>query len=107
LKGGLIQINSPGFHPFPQTFDPSSPREAPAASALLIRPNTDPAVGDHWNARVARGPRRLRNRRIWGTPTPVTMRVVQIEPGPMPTSLHPLRRAPGARAIQNVATLRQ
>jgi hypothetical protein len=46
----------------------------------------DAAVGDHAARRVPAAPRRRSSMAvICGTPTPATMRVVQMEPGPMPT----------------------
>ena len=43
------------------------------------------AVGDQRNARSPTPSKRASIAEICGTPTPATMRVVQIEPGPMPT----------------------
>ncbi len=42
---------------------------------------------------------------IWGTPTPATMRVVQIEPGPMPTLTAWAPASTSASAASPVATL--
>ena len=41
----------------------------------------------------------------WGTPTPATTRVVQIEPGPMPTFTASAPRSIRMRAPSAVATL--
>ena len=45
----------------------------------------DAAVGDHRHARPAAAAATSACAVSWGTPTPATTRVVQIEPGPMPT----------------------
>ena len=42
---------------------------------------------------------------IWGTPTPATIRVVQIEPGPMPTLTASAPASMSARAASTVTTL--
>ena len=42
---------------------------------------------------------------IWGAPTPVTMRVVQIEPGPTPTLMASAPASTNAWAPSRVATL--
>jgi len=42
---------------------------------------------------------------IWGTPTPATTRVVQIEPGPMPTLTPSAPASTSARAPSKVPTL--
>ncbi|MNH08861.1 hypothetical protein D3C79_682950 [compost metagenome] len=42
---------------------------------------------------------------IWGTPTPVTIRVVQMEPGPIPTLTALTPAATSALAPAAVATL--
>ena len=42
---------------------------------------------------------------IWGSPMPVTTRVVQIEPGPMPTFTASAPASTSARAPSGVATL--
>src|SRR5438045_6564276 len=42
---------------------------------------------------------------IWGTPTPATIRVVQIEPGPMPTFTPSAPWSTSARAPSPVPTL--
>jgi hypothetical protein len=41
----------------------------------------------------------------WGTPTPATMRVVQIDPGPMPTFTTSAPASIAARVPSPVATL--
>ena len=41
----------------------------------------------------------------WGTPTPATTRVVQIEPGPMPTLIASAPASISARVASPVATL--
>jgi hypothetical protein len=59
---------------------------APAAMALAMSPEiADAAVGDQRHAGALRAPSRRGDAVICGTPTPVTTRVVQMEPGPMPT----------------------
>jgi len=60
---------------------------APAASALAISPlvRIPPSAMTGMSRPVLRTPARaLKIAVSCGTPTPVTMRVVQIEPGPMP-----------------------
>ena len=57
----------------------------------------DAAVGDHRHARASPPRPHSMMAVICGTPAPVTTRVVQIEPGPMPTFNHQ-RRARSGRA---------
>ncbi len=65
----------------------SSSQCAPATMRLGdVARVANAAVGDQRDAGVLAAPRRPRRSAvICGTPTPATMRVVQIEPGPMPT----------------------
>ena len=66
----------------------------------------DAAVGDDRDAACLRAPRAtLSIAVICGTPTPATMRVVQIEPGPMPTLTPSAPSSASARAAAPVAML--
>ncbi len=76
--------DSPGLSSVPASMDPIITLDAPAASAFTMSPEylmppsamtgTSPAPSTASNTAVS-----------CGTPTPVTTRVVQIEPGPTPT----------------------
>src|SRR5262245_53654762 len=77
---------SPGDSSVPANSDPIITDEAPAASALvrspeyLMPPSAMIGTPDDFAA-IAHDATAV----TWGTPTPVTTRVVQMEPGPMPT----------------------
>ena len=88
----------------PASIDPIITLLAPAASAFTMSPEylmppsamtgTSPAPSTASNTAVS-----------CGTPTPVTTRVVQIEPGPTPTFTASTPRSTSARAPSRVATL--
>jgi hypothetical protein len=63
------------------------------------------AVGDDRDAGRLAGQRGLVTAVIWGTPTPATTRVVQIEPGPTPTLTASAPASTRAWAPARVATL--
>src|ERR1700737_1773379 len=79
-------MTSPGASSVPASIEPSMTVSAPAAIAFAMSPEdvTPPSAitGTPWRAATSA--------QSWtavtcGTPTPATTRVVQIEPGPMPT----------------------
>src|SRR5438132_1657548 len=76
--------DSPGLSSVPASIEPIITLEAPAASALTTSPEylmpPSAMTGTSPAPRTA-----SRMAVICGTPTPVTTRVVQIEPGPTPT----------------------
>src|SRR5438270_10178467 len=80
------KITSPGASSVPAKSDPIITVCAPAARALtispeyLIPPSEIQGIPDLAAART-----QLSMAVICGTPTPATTRVVQIDPGPMPT----------------------
>src|SRR6266851_2963289 len=96
--------DSPGLSSVPARSEPIITLEAPAARALTTSPEylmppsaitgTSPAPATASRMAV-----------ICGTPTPVTTRVVQIEPGPTPTFTASTPRSTRARAPASVATL--
>ena len=95
---------SPGLSSVPPNMEPSITLEAPAARAFtaspeyLIPPSAmmgmSPAPCTASTMAV-----------ICGTPTPVTTRVVQMEPGPMPTFTASIPRSTSALVPSSVATL--
>ena len=77
---------SPGASSVPANRPPIITLSAPAAMALATSPeNLMPpsAMQGTRNSRQAREASAMAV--IWGMPAPVTIRVVQMEPGPMPT----------------------
>src|SRR2546426_1103398 len=96
--------DSPGLSSVPASTEPIITLSAPAASALTTSPEylmppsaitgTSPAPVTASTIAV-----------ICGMPTPVTTRVVQIEPGPTPTFTASTPRSTSARAPASVATL--
>src|SRR5208282_5107714 len=90
----------------PANIDPIITAEAPAASALTISPEylmPPSAITGTPESRVARAASAIAV--ICGTPTPVTMRVVQIDPGPMPTLIPSTPARTNSQAPSKVATL--
>src|SRR5271163_718167 len=96
-------ICSPGDSSQPASIEPSITQLAPAASALatspeyLIPPSAITGMPD-----LAATAQTSITAEICGTPTPATTRVVQIEPGPMPTftaSAPCLTRSSAASAV--------
>jgi hypothetical protein len=80
--------SSPGLSSRPANSPPIITHSAPAASALAMSPDwrMPPSAITGTPARCCVHARdAFITAVIWGTPTPVTTRVVQIEPGPMPT----------------------
>ncbi len=95
---------SPGLSSVPASMEPIMTEAAPAARALTTSPEylTPPS------AMRGISPAPLRASMIaviWGTPTPVTTRVVQMLPGPIPTLMASTPRAASSRAPASVATL--
>ena len=77
---------SPGLSSTPAKSEPIITVEAPAAMALVTSPEylmPPSAMTGILRSRPARKASEIAV--IWGMPAPVTMRVVQMEPGPMPT----------------------
>ena len=77
---------SPGLSSTPANSDPIITELAPAAMALVISPEylmPPSAITGMSCSRAARYASAMAV--ICGIPAPVTMRVVQIDPGPMPT----------------------
>src|ERR1051325_5881425 len=89
--------DSPGLSSVPASIEPIITLSAPAASAFTTSPEylmppsaiTGTSPAPRTASRIAV---------IWGTPTPVTTRVVQIEPGPTPTFTASTPRSTNARA---------
>src|SRR5690554_1920793 len=77
---------SPGDSSTPANIDPIMTDEAPAANALTISPEyrSPPSAitGTPMGFKTSETSMMAVS---WGTPTPATTRVVQMEPGPMPT----------------------
>src|SRR6266581_1667634 len=96
--------DSPGLSSVPASIEPIITLSAPAASALTTSPEylTPPSAITGTSAAPCT-PSRIAV--IWGIPTPVTTRVVQIEPGPTPTFTASTPRSTSARAPSAVATL--
>ena len=96
--------DSPGLSSVPASIEPIITLDAPAASAFTMSPEylmppsaitgTSPAPSTASKIAVS-----------CGTPTPVTTRVVQIEPGPTPTFTASTPRSTSARAPSRVAML--
>src|SRR5437016_5269802 len=96
--------DSPGLSSVPASIEPIITLSAPAASAFTTSPEYLMPPSAITGASPA--PRTAsRTAVIWGTPTPVTTRVVQIEPGPTPTFTASTPRSTSARAPASVATL--
>ena len=79
---------------------------APAAIALAMSPEKRMPPSEITGTSLLRSASAtLATAEICGTPTPATMRVVQIEPGPMPTLTPSAPAATRARAASPVAML--
>ena len=82
----LYKISSPGASSVPANIPPSITQSAPAAIAFttspdnLIPPSAITPIPFSWQTSAT-----CITAEIWGTPTPATTLVVQIEPGPTPT----------------------
>src|SRR6266566_2120139 len=95
--------DSPGLSSVPASIEPIITLSAPAASAFTTSPEylTPPsAITGTSPAPVTASTIAV----ICGMPTPVTTRVVQIEPGPTPTFTASTPRSTSARAPASVAT---
>ena len=81
-----MKMSSPGLSSQPASSEPSMTVSAPATIALAMSPEycmpPSPMTGTP-AGRQARAASMIAV--TWGTPTPATTRVVQIEPGPTPT----------------------
>src|SRR4029079_17979534 len=95
---------SPGASSVPARSEPTMTADAPAASALAMSPlvRTPPSAitGTPFAARAA-----SMIAVSCGTPTPATIRVVQIDPGPIPTLIASAPASTSALAASAVATL--
>ncbi|MNC92196.1 hypothetical protein D3C83_85790 [compost metagenome] len=86
--------------------EPIITAEAPATMALDRSPEKRmPPSAISGTPVPARAAATLATAEICGTPTPATMRVVQIEPGPMPTLMASAPESISALAPSAVATL--
>src|SRR6476619_5602016 len=102
----LTNTSSPGLSSQPASSDPSITVSAPATIAFAMSPEycspPSPMTG------TPAGRQTLAASWIaviWGTPTPATTRVVQIEPGPTPTFTPSTPASTSAWAPVLVATL--
>ena len=97
---------SPGASSVPASSEPTITVDAPAASALamspLVRMPPSAITGTPLLAAAAAAAMIAVS---CGTPTPATIRVVQIEPGPMPTLIASAPASISALAASAVATL--
>src|SRR6185312_2849751 len=102
----LTKISSPGDSSQPASSEPSITVSAPATIALARSP-------EYWMppSEMTGTPAALQASAAsytavtWGAPTPVTMRVVQMEPGPTPTLTASEPASTNAWAPARVATL--
>ena len=95
---------SPGLSSVPASMEPSITLAAPVASALTASPEY--LMPPSAMTGMSPLPRTASTMAvICGTPTPVTTRVVQIEPGPIPTFTASTPRSTSALAPSSVATL--
>ena len=100
------RITSPGLSSVPASIEPSMTVSAPAASAFAMSPDEvmppSATTGTPW--RIAYSAH-SNTAVICGTPTPATTRVVQIEPGPIPTLIASAPASISASAASAVAML--
>src|SRR3954447_10979221 len=100
------KTTSPGASSVPASIEPSITVSAPAATAFATSPDEaippSPITG---TPRLAATPATSWTAVTWGTPTPETTRVVQIEPGPIPTLTASAPASIKARVPSAVATL--
>jgi hypothetical protein len=95
--------DSPGLSSVPASIDPIMTDEAPDAKALTTSPEyLMPPSAMIGTSSAPRSESRIAV--TCGTPTPVTTRVVQILPGPMPTLIASAPRRTSSRAPASVAT---
>ena len=96
--------DSPGLSSVPASIEPIITHDAPEASAFTMSPEylmpPSATIGTSPAPRTA-----SITAVICGTPTPVTTRVVQMLPGPMPTFTASTPRRTSSRAPSSVATL--
>src|SRR5256885_2256287 len=98
--------DSPGLSSVPASIEPIITLSAPAASAFTTSPEylmPPSAITGMSPCPAPRTPSTIAV--ICGTPTPVTTRVVQIDPGPTTTFTASTPRSTNARAPASVATL--
>ena len=106
VGAALVEIDLARASSVPASSEPIITQSAPAASALTRSPEIfDAAVGDDRNAGLAASSAQSMMAVSCGTPTPATMRVVQIEPGPMPTLTASAPASISALVPSAVATL--
>ena len=97
---------SPGDSSVPASRLPTIAQSAPAATALARSPeNCMPPSAITGTPASAAAVAQSNTALICGTPTPATTRVVQIEPGPMPTFTASAPASISASAASAVATL--
>ena len=100
------KMTSPGVSSVPASIQPSMTVSAPAAIALATSPDEvmppSAITGTPWRAATSAT---SWTAVICGTPTPATIRVVQIEPGPMPTFTASAPASISASAASAVAML--
>ena len=101
------RITSPGLSSVPASIEPSMTVSAPAASAFAMSPDeVMPPSAIDGHAVPDRATRaHSKTAVICGTPTPATTRVVQIEPGPIPTLIASAPASISASAASAVAML--
>ena len=98
------RTDSPGLSSVPASIEPIMTEDAPAASAFTTSPEY--LMPPSAMTGTSSAPRTASMMAvIWGTPTPVTTRVVQMLPGPMPTFTASTPRRTISRAPASVATL--
>src|SRR6185369_8335835 len=102
----LMKMSSPGLSSQPASSEPSMTVSAPATIALAMSPEycmpPSPMTGTTaWRQTSAAS----MIAETWGTPTPATTRVVQMDPGPTPTFTASAPASTIAWAPARVATL--
>src|SRR5919107_4200486 len=102
----LMNTRSPGDSSHPASSEPSMTVSAPATSAFAMSPEycrpPSPITGTPAGRQAREA---LWMAVTWGTPTPATTRVVQMEPGPTPTFTPSAPASTSALAPAKVATL--
>ncbi len=79
-------MTSPGLSSVPASIEPIMTVSAPAATALAASPENFTPPSAMTGTPYLRATAETSAMAVsWGTPTPATTRVVQMEPGPMPT----------------------
>src|SRR3954452_11433618 len=102
----LTKISSPGLSSQPASREPTMTVSAPATVALAMSPEccSPPSATTGIPAGLQASDASY-TAVTWGAPTPVTTRVVQIEPGPTPTLTASAPASTNAWAPCRVATL--